>query len=120
MNKLKIVGAIGAVGVVGLGVAMAIANPSPEAYYEYATMRMTEYLNNVACEKVPMGKKPCLSLVRSAQPQISQLISQNSERYNFFLFSIYTTKFSLPLLPTYQFETLGALQNFYIYKQEKL
>ncbi|KOR33689.1 MULTISPECIES: DUF4359 domain-containing protein [Planktothricoides] len=120
MKGLKIVASIGAVGGVGLGVAMAIANPSPEAYNNYAAQQMTQYLNNVACEKVPTGKKPCLSLVQSAQPQISQLISQNTERRNFLLFSIYKTTFNLPLLPTYQFETLGALQNFYIYKQEKL
>jgi hypothetical protein len=120
MNGLKIVASIGAVGLLGLGAAMAIANPRPEAYDNYAATQLTQYLNNVACEKVPMGKKPCLSLVQSAQPQISQLISQNTERHNFLLFSIYKTKFNLPLLPTYQFETLGAMQNFYIYKQEKL
>lgn len=120
MNGLKIVVSIAAVGVLGLGVGMVIANPSPAAYHQYAATKLTEYLNHVACEKVPMGKKPCLSLVQSLQPQIFQLVSQNTERYNFFLFSIYKTKFDLPLLPTYQFETLGALQNFYIYKQEKL
>ena len=119
MKGLNVVASIGGVLVVGLGVVMAIANPSPEAYKEYAAKLVTEYLNNVGCEKVPVAKNQCLSLVESAQPQIGEIISQNTERQNFILFSIYKTEFALPLLPTYQFETVGALQNFYIYKQNQ-
>lgn len=119
MKGLKVVASIGTVVVVGLGVAMAIANPSPEAYKDYAAKQVTQYLNDVGCEKVPIAKNQCLSLVESAQPQIAEMINQNTERQNFLFFSIYKTEFALPLLPTYQFETVGALQNFYIYKQDK-
>lgn len=123
MKGLNVVASIGGVVVVGLGVAMAIANPSPEAYQEYAAKQVTESLNNT-CEKVPVpvAKNQCLSLVESAQPKIGEIISQNTERQNFILFSIYKTEFALPFvpfLPSYQFETVGALQNFYIYKLNK-
>jgi hypothetical protein len=118
MKGLNVVASIGGVVVVGLGVVMAIANPSPEAYKEYAAKQVTDNLNAL-CEKALVGKNQCLSWVESAQPQIAEIISQNTDRQNLILFSIYKTEFSLPLLPTYQIETVGALQNFYIYKQNK-
>ena len=119
MKALNVIASIGGVVVVGFGVAMAIANPGPAAYKDYAATQVSDYLNDVGCEKFPMGKNQCLSLVESAQPQIAEIISQNTERQNFLLFSIYKTEFALPLLPTYKFETLGAVQNFYIYKHDK-
>ena len=121
MKTLKILASVGGIAAIGVGVAMAIANPSREAYNEYATSKLVELAKDQGCSKVPFGKDKCLSVVDSARPQIQESISQSTHRQNFILFSIYKTEISIPvpLTPSYQFETLGAFQSFYTFKQEK-
>ena len=121
MKTLKILASVGGIAAIGLGVAMAIANPSREAYNEYATSKLVDFVKDQGCSKVPVGKDQCLSVVDSARPQLMEGISQNTHRQNFILFSIYKTEISIPvpLTPSYRFETLGAFQSFYTFKQEQ-
>ena len=86
MKSSKVIGYIGAVTLGGLGVAMALANPSPPNYEAYAVQRLTA----------------------------------NTRQQNFIFFSIYTTDLSVSsMIPSYHFETVGALQNFYTYKAQE-
>ena len=125
MKSLKIITYIGAAALAGLGVAMAMTNPSPPVYEEYAQQRLTEYLKEDVCAQVPKAfesllQRNCTILVDSSRPQIQQIISESTERQNLIFFSIYRTDLSLNrLIPSYHFETVGAFHNFFIYTAEK-
>lgn len=125
MKVRQVVTAIGGVALVGLGVAMALTNPSRESYEQYAIEQLTTYLKNDACMKAPsifgnVLQRQCKSLVDTGRPQIEQVISQSTQRQNFIFFSIYRTNLEVgPFLPAYHFETLGAFQKFYIYRAEE-
>lgn len=125
MKNLRLVAYVGAAALAGVGIALAITNPSQPEYEEYAVQRLTEYLKSDVCTKAPdllggLIQRNCSVLVDSGRPQIQQLVSQNTQRQNFILFSVYNTDLSLnQLVPAYHFETVGAFQNFYTYKAEK-
>ena len=128
MKIVKIVAAIASVALVGVGGAMAISNPNEEAYNEYAVTRLSEYLQNDVCAKAPSTfgnilRDQCSSFVESNQSEIAELVANSTERQNFIVFSLYKTELSLkrylPFLPSYQFETVGALNDFYTYKAQK-
>lgn len=119
MKNLNVVASVAGAVLVGLGVAMVVTNPRPSAYNDYATERLTEYLKAEGCEKALLGQRQCVAALESAQPQIAELIRESTERQNFLLWSVYRTEFSLPLLPAYQFETVGAFQSFYTYEFQK-
>jgi hypothetical protein len=125
MKSLKI-GAYG-VGIllVGLGAALAVTNPSPSAYDDYAAKQLTIYLQDNACTQAPnllgdLLREQCASLLENNQSEIKQFISSNTDRQNWVFLSVYKTDLAInPLLPTYHFETVGLLQNFYIYKADR-
>jgi hypothetical protein len=74
------------------------------------TSKLLEKLLNSNCDK----------LVDSTNPQIREVVSKTTERQDFFLFSIYRTDLTLgSWLPGYQFETVGAFNNFYTYTAEQ-
>lgn len=116
MKNLNVVASVAGSILVGLGVAMAVTNPSESAYNDYATAKLTEYLQENGCEKAPLGQRQCRAALNSFQPHIEELVSENSYRQNFLFLSVYRTEFSFPLLPSYNFETVGAFQSFYTYK----
>ncbi|HIK10777.1 MAG TPA: DUF4359 domain-containing protein [Oscillatoriaceae cyanobacterium M33_DOE_052] len=123
MKILKVVASVGAVVGLGVTAAMAITNPNPDAYQDYATKRLAEYIKAEGCQKVPLPQDNCASIVESAQPQLAEIIINSTQRQNFILFSTYKTKLTLrwmPFLPAYEFETVGAFQSFYTFKGEKL
>jgi uncharacterized protein YceK len=115
--------------LVGAGTAAALTNPSPAAYEDYATQRLTEYLQENTCAKAGLAlQSSCQSVIQDNRSQLQKLIAANTERQNYFFLSIYKTNLSpgdlLPeflgnLLPDYHFETAGLLSNFHIYKAEK-
>jgi hypothetical protein len=125
MKVLKIVAAIGGAALAGLGVAMALTNPSQESYEAYALEKLTAYLKDEACLQAPsvfgnVLQRQCKTLVDTGRPQIQQLISQTTQRKNFLFFSIYQTNLGIgTFLPSYHFETLGVFQNFYIYQAQQ-
>ncbi|HAA27915.1 MAG TPA: hypothetical protein DCE56_09965 [Cyanobacteria bacterium UBA8553] len=122
MNVLRVVTAIGGTVLTALGVTMALTNPSPDTYEEYAVEQLSTYLKNEGCTQVPviLGdslKRQCKTLVDKNRPQIEQLVAQTTQRQNFIVFSIYRTNLEVgSFLPVYRFETLGVFQQFYIYK----
>jgi len=125
MKVRQVVTAIGGVALAGLGVVMALTNPSREVYEQYAVETLTTYLKNDACRKAPsvfgnVLQRQCKTLVDTGRPQIEQIITRSTQRYNFVFFSIYRTDLEVgPFLPAYQFDTLGVFQNFYIYRAEE-
>jgi hypothetical protein len=125
MKVLQIVTGIGGVALAGLGVLMALTNPSQDAYEEYAVEKLTTYLKDDACTQVPKAfgnvlQRQCQTLVDTGRPQIQQIISKTTQRQNFILFSIYRTNLEIgPILPVYQFETLGVFENFYVYQAQE-
>ncbi|MBD2577848.1 DUF4359 domain-containing protein [Oscillatoria sp. FACHB-1406] len=128
-NAAKIVLAASALALGGLGLAMVVANPNPSDYQSYAGEHLTQYLKDNACKKIPQeagdfGQKLCQTVggvaIDTARPQLQALIGKQTERQNFGLFSIYTTKLAIAPFPAYRFETVGILQQFYTYKSEEL
>ena len=63
----------------------------------------------------------CHILITTASPYLTEVISQQTKRQNFLLFSIYQADLSLPSpLAEYHLSTMGILGNFYIYQAKKL
>ena len=126
MKIFQLTKVIGGIALAGLGAAMAITNPSQKAYEQYAIEQLTSYLKENVCTQAPetLGKvlqNQCYTIVDLGKPQIKKLIALRTKRQNFLLFSIYRTELSAPSpLPSYHFETVGALQKFYVYEAEEL
>lgn len=117
---------VGGIVMAGVGIIFALCNPGQKAYEKYATTTLSQYLKEQVCEDAPqIGggdflRNQCYTLVDTSRPQIEQLISRKTQRNNFIVFSIYETDLSLAApLPSYHFETIGVLQNFYIYEADK-
>lgn len=125
MKSLRIVTYVGAAALTGIGVVMAVTNPSQPTYEVYAVQRLAEYLKKEVCTKAPKDfegllQRKCTALIDSSQPQIQQIVSARTQRQNFVFFSVYRTDLSVvPFIPSYHFETVGALQNFYTYTAEE-
>ncbi|MDM9384455.1 DUF4359 domain-containing protein [Chlorogloeopsis sp. ULAP01] len=138
MKVSNIMAYVGVIGLIVLGVVMTQTNPTQVEYEEYAEQRLTNYLKTNVCKKTPkilenLIRFNCKKVVDSARPQIRELIAENTARQDFVIFSIYRTDLSLnsvtpgvnldsllPSTPGYQFETLGAFDQFYTYKAEQL
>ena len=130
MKILNIIAGAAVVGLTLLGLSMANTNPSEAAYEEYATQRLTNYLKDNVCDKpknildnLPIKiDSQCDKLLDSANPQIQEIITRTTERQNFIIFSIYHTDLKLEsfsFIPGYKFESVGAFNNFYIYKAQR-
>ncbi|MDJ0676848.1 MAG: DUF4359 domain-containing protein [Calothrix sp. MO_167.B42] len=125
MKPANIITYTGTVGLAVLGILMAITNPSQPKYEQYAVLRLTEYLKDNVCVKSPsilenLVNINCNKLVDKANPQIKELIAATTKRHNYVIFSVYRTDLELnSWVPGYTFETMGAFNNFYIYKAQK-
>lgn len=110
----------------GLGLIMVLSNPRSQDYERYATETLSHYLKDEVCMQVAQTlggalSSYCKTMVDSSRPQIQVLIQNSTVRHNYLLFSIYTTKLSLSSpIPSYQFETIGALQQWYTFDKERL
>lgn len=106
----------------GSGTLLAIGNPGTPDYEDYAVETLSTYLKTEICPKAPADfggfvQSYCKTLVDAGQPQIKQIISQTTNQQNFLLFSIYETTLALPApLPTYEFQTIGVMKQFYTYQ----
>jgi hypothetical protein len=115
--------------LVGLGVAMAVTNPSQAGYEAYATQKLTQYLRDNTCaEAGKVLEDSCNKLIRENQSEIKDIIASNTQRENFWVVSVYKTDLSvgqlLPsflsgLVPSYHFETVGLFSNFHIVEAKK-
>lgn len=108
--------------VLASGALMAIGNPGKPDYEDYAVETLSTYLKTEICPKAPADfggfvQSYCKTLVDAGQPQIKQIIAQTTNQQNFLLFSIYQTTLSLPdPFPTYEFQTIGVMKQFYTYQ----
>ncbi len=125
MKVVSIAAYTGAAVLIALGVAMAATNPSRVEYEDYATGRLSEYLKEQGCSKTPnlldnLIKFNCAKLIDSANPQIKQIVKASTQKHDYLLFSVYHTELQInSLIPSYKFETVAALDNFFTYKAEK-
>lgn len=125
MKSLQVTTVIFGVALSGLGVAMAMSNPSQSKYEEFAAQQLATYVKDNFCTQAPKAfssflEQQCKSLVDTGRPQIRQLISQSTQRQNYILFSVYQTDLTLSsLLPSYHFETVAVFENFYIYQADQ-
>jgi hypothetical protein len=134
MKNFKVGAYLAAMVFVGLGAAMTVTNPNPETYNQYAARRLAQYLQEKECVKIEDSFRDLCQLLEREQGQtlLRQLVSQNTERQNYFLFSIYKTNLStsdvvpsflsgLLALPnlSYQFETVGVFSKFQTYRAER-
>lgn len=104
-----------ALGIVGVG--SGLTNPSRTAYEAHATEQASSFLLKEVCRQNLRGpqvltqalQQGCESLSQGSRKDLHKFIQQNTEHYNFCLFSLYTTE-----LPGYQLRTLGLWHNFII------
>ena len=129
LTAMKIVNlAAGLVGVALLGIAVTLAatNPKQEAFEEFAVQRIRED----ACKKAPLGlASQCPKFVDDNQSEIKKVITRNTDRQDYLVFSFYQTDLSvraivpdlafLPGMPTYHFETVGLFGKFYLYEAKQ-
>ncbi|ELR97758.1 DUF4359 domain-containing protein [Gloeocapsa sp. PCC 73106] len=126
MQASKLIWKIGGVTLGVMGGLLILSNPGQHAYEDYATTTLVTYVKEDVCSKAtPEGiefiTSHCKSLVDVSRPQIEEVISNKTQRQNFWLFSIYETDLSFfEPLPSYRFHTLGLFQQFYVYNQEEL
>jgi Domain of unknown function (DUF4359) len=115
--------------LVGVGVAMAVTNPSQASYEEYATRQLAAYLRDNTCADAgELLKSGCKQLLNENQSEIKELISANTQRQNYGVVSFYQTDLSvgklLPsflgnLVPSYHFKTVGVFNTFQILEAKK-
>ena len=121
MKALTTIGCSGVIGLLALGVAMAMTNPSQAEYEEYATQRLTEYLKVDVCQKTSnflenLIKSQCDNLVDQTIPQMRDILARSTQKQDFVIFSVYSTDLKISSwIPLYKFETVGAFNNFYTY-----
>ncbi|MGV0024336.1 DUF4359 domain-containing protein [Phormidesmis priestleyi] len=125
MKMSRLVAGVFGVVVLGAGAALAMTNPKQEAFEEFALERIRED----ACKELPLGlDKQCPKFVDDNRAELKKIITQNTERRDFGVFSYYETNLSvrslvpqlsmLPL-PSYHFETVGLFGKFYLYEAKK-
>ncbi len=131
MKGLKMAILVTGVTLLGLGAAMALTNPNQPAYDEYAAEKLSEYVKEKVCQKAAILRDGCVSTVDAGRSDIQKVIAASTQRQDFILFSVYKTELSLNRLlpsglnsvlsglPSYQFETVGVFQSFYIYKAKQ-
>lgn len=109
-----------------VGGLMILTNPKQNDYEAYATKALADYLKYEVCPQVSFSlggalTSYCKTMVDTGRPQIRYIIAQTTVRENYLFFSIYETELLLPAtFPGYQFGTIGAFQQFYIYEAEQL
>ena len=118
----------GIVGTILLGLA-AIAyftNPQGVSYQKYAQTAIGNQFKDRVCDRVSeeLGvwlEGQCHILIDTTSPYLAEIVSQQTDRRNFLLFSIYQADLPLPEpLPSYHLETIGIFGNFYTYQAKKL
>ncbi len=126
MKASHVIAGVLGLGVLGLGTLMAVTNPGDEAFETFAIAQ----LKTEGCKQLPkLIKDQCPTFVQDNQTELKKLIRKNSDRNNFFIFSLYETNLSvrsivpeLPFFinaPTFHLQTVGMFGQFYIYEAEK-
>ena len=109
-----------------LGGLMVLTNPNPRDFNQYATETLQHYLKDDLCMQAAkqlngVVSSYCKSVVDAGKPQMAAVLDRSTVRYNYLLFSIYITTLRLPApIPHYQFETLGLLEQFYVFDRQEI
>ena len=125
MTRLK-TKSIAGIMLIGLGAIAFLTNPQEQSYQRYADATLKDRLKEKVCAQVTeeLGawlESQCHTVVNASSPYLAQVVSQQTTRKNFLLFSIYQADLPLPTpLPDYHIETLGILGNFYTYQAKQL
>ncbi|WP_295475084.1 DUF4359 domain-containing protein [Synechococcus sp. UW140] len=112
--------------LVGVGVLLAITNPGPTEFQEFAGKKLAEEAVAEFCKPgglpmvVQLVVQNCPELIRAQQKPLGALASQFSKRINLGLFSFYSTEVAgaqlLPqlALPGYELKTIAVAGNFLV------
>ena len=119
---------IGVTGIIlgGIGAIALFTNPGEAGYRQYADAKVENEFKDKICRQVGSDLEvwlegQCHILVSTASPYLAEAIAQQTERQNFYLFSIYQADLALPApLPTYHVATIGIFGNYYTYQASKL
>jgi hypothetical protein len=103
--------------ICGLGIVLVVTNPKQDSYTEFATQTVSRFLIRDLCranDQTPklfdtMLKDSCQAFMREGKTEIRGFIAHNTERQDFFLFSLYTTEF--PIRPL---RVLGICNQFFL------
>jgi|GEM_PF-318630 hypothetical protein len=115
----------GAVLLAILAGTMALTNPPKEEYIEYASGQLSAELKENYCkeseapeilENFNLSKTfadVCSNLVTSQRPAVRQYLDHRTQRQNFVIFSVYTTR-----LWEHQYRTIGVFGNFLTFSSD--
>lgn len=128
---LKSMAITGGIALLGIAAVLRATNPSMENYATFATQEAITYLETDACtKKLPIignsFQDECIKTIQSpdTQARIRSLIIENTDRKDYWLFSVYKTDLTVKdvvpfvpenLLPKYQAESVGVLKFFKTY-----
>lgn len=123
MRKPGLIGGLLGIGAIS---ALSLTNPHFSAYEEYATVRISAYVETL-CDELPFNlanlDQQCKELVTSNQAVLQSLVQNNTQRLNCIFFSIYQTTFEVPGMrtaPAYRLETLGIFNHFFTYRATRI
>jgi hypothetical protein len=106
----------------GVLIGLVVTNPDRAAYETYAVEQITD-LAKAQCNRAPseygiLLQGPCRTGIEIFKPQLRPLISANTQRQNWYVLSFYRSDVSIPGANfNGQVESIGLLNNFYIYKK---
>ena len=110
-------------GILVLLAVLVVTNPGADKYELYASERLTTYFKKDLCSQTTEIKEiqsTCRIFIDTIRPQLKIILTQNTRQQNFLLFSLYYTDFSLsPVVPEYNFTTLGIVDRFFTYQSEQ-
>jgi len=109
-------GLLGLGAVAAGGIGLAVTNPGPAAFEEFAAEKLTELAREELCSNdgLPLMARlliqNCPELVRSQRLVLGRLAVENSRRYNFGLLSFYGTRLGgQKLLPNWSIPRYDAM-----------
>jgi hypothetical protein len=108
---------MGGIAVAGVGVVLALTNPSPITYHRYAAKTLSLFVMRDLCEGRSQTPKilesytteGCQAIASQGESAILSFIENNTDYQNFILFSLYTTE-----LPVRSLRVLGIFNKFFI------
>jgi hypothetical protein len=108
---------MGGIAVAGIGVVLALTNPSPITYHRYAAKTVSLFVMRDLCEGRSQPPKileaytteGCQAIASQGENAILSFIENNTDYQNFILFSLYTTE-----LPVRSLRVLGIFNKFFI------
>lgn len=130
MGFLKTAAMLTGIAIVGVGGILVATNPSRADYEQYATDRLTAYLQTEVCADAPsiLGEladvsellsQQCQTFIQDNRTQIESLVSSSTTQTDLWVLTIYQTTLQVPGiegLPAWEFESVGIFQRFVTYK----